>query len=117
LKANALRFDIYLPIYYNEKDSSDNRLLVEEEKFLITYEELQNKFRGISVEDNPIRGSWLNDDGIHFDDESTVYHVLCKLTIDNLQWLGNSGKTCGQIQARRNLPVLHRSVQILTPSS
>jgi hypothetical protein len=89
LKANALRFDIYLPIYYNEKDSSDNRLLVEEEKFLITYEELQNKFRGISVEDNPIRGSWLNDDGIHFDDESTVYHVLYKLTIDNLQWLGN----------------------------
>jgi hypothetical protein len=86
---NSLRFDIYLPIYYNEKDKDGNKIAVEKEKFVDTFKEIRAVFRGVSAEENAITGSWLDDYDTEYDDELTVYHVVCKLTAKNLQWLSN----------------------------
>lgn len=85
----SLRFDIYLPLYHNEKDSSGQRIPVEPKKFLDTFNDLRDRFRGVSVEENTILGSWLDDEDIINDDELRVYHIAFKLSADNLQWISN----------------------------
>jgi len=85
----SVRFDIYLPIYYNERDAAGNRIEVEKAKLLDTFKELRNRFGGISAEEHRIIGSWLDDAGIVNDDENTVYHIVCDLTRENMQWLSN----------------------------
>lgn len=82
----SLRFDIYLPLYYNEKDSSGQRIPVEPEKFPYTFNEITRVFGGCSAEENLILGSWIKKEtNEQIDDQNRVYHVVVDLTVDNLQ--------------------------------
>ncbi len=76
----SLRFDIYLPLFYNDKKP------IEKSKFLEVFNELTILFGGSSSEENSILGSWIDPkSGIRYDDENRVYHVVCDDTSDNVQ--------------------------------
>lgn len=60
------RYEIYLPREYNP-NKDVNRLLIEDEKFDQTYEELWREFKGVTVtresENQALRGFWLENSG------------------------------------------------------
>ena len=82
------RYEIYLPLEYNP-DEHGNRLRIEEEKFDQTYEELWQKFRGITLspesENQALRGLWLNESDQLFKDKVLTIMVyatdITRLTI------------------------------------
>ena len=76
----SLRFDIYIPLRYNDKK------LIEKSKFLDVFNELTGLFGGSSSEENSIMGSWIDPkSGIRYDDENRIYHIICDNTADNIQ--------------------------------
>lgn len=76
----SLRFDIYLPLYYNDKKP------VEKSKFVDVFNDLSMLFGGCSAEENSIMGAWIDPiTNIRYDDENRVYHVICEKTHHNIQ--------------------------------
>ena len=75
------RYEIYLPVEYNP-DEHGNRLLIEEEKFDQTHEELWREFRGITLspesENQALRGLWLNESDQLFKDR--VFTIIVYAT-------------------------------------
>ena len=64
--------DIYLPIYYNDKQP------VEKSKFVETFNELVEMFGGCSADDNTIMGRWKDPHSNYvYDDEIRIYHIIC----------------------------------------
>ena len=80
----SLRFDIYLPLYYNNKQP------IEKSNFVDVFNELSNLFGGCSSEENSLMGSWIDPkSNIRYDDENRVYHIICDKTLDNIQIISN----------------------------
>jgi hypothetical protein len=71
-----------LPLKYN-----DNRF-VEEIKFTETYDDIIKKCRGITIEDTPIMGAWINPEtGQTIEDEIIVYWAICYDLDENIEFL------------------------------
>jgi hypothetical protein len=73
LSSSSIRVDIYLPLYYNNNQS------IEKSKFVDTFNELVEMFGGCSADEHTILGSWKDPDSdILYNDENTIYHVICE---------------------------------------
>ena len=81
-----LRVEILLPLYYNPTGSKKRRR-VEGAKYLQTYEELYEKFEGCTIDNSPTIGGWKNPrTGKMIKDENVAYWVVCKSTVENLNF-------------------------------
>ena len=71
--AISIKFDIFIPLQYNDKTDIDK------EQFLIMYEELSSFFGGCSVDDNSLlSGRWVNPETNEpIDDKLRPYQIVC----------------------------------------
>ena len=68
------KVDIQLPLKFNPEDGGGK---VPEEQFFETYENLLNMAGGISTNNTPILGSWINPkDKKRYNDKSIVFSVV-----------------------------------------
>jgi hypothetical protein len=80
-----IKVEILLPLSYNDKRS------IEDQKFANTYDDLTNKFGGVTIADKPIIGNWIDPNTrIQYKNEkNTACWVLCKKTKTNIDFLKN----------------------------
>jgi hypothetical protein len=65
------KVDIQLPLKFNPEEGGEN---IPQEYFFETYEELLKLASGISTNNNPIIGSWVNPkDKKRYDDKTIVF--------------------------------------------
>jgi hypothetical protein len=77
-----IKVEILLPLYYNDKKR------IEEEKYLITYDEIVERFRGCTIDNTPLIGGWADPDTKEkYEDESIAYWIVCKRTKENVTFL------------------------------
>lgn len=68
---------IQLPLKYNPSEENAERKNIEEVKFIQTYNELLDMIGGISINQTPIKGAWVDPtNGIRYDDENRLFSVL-----------------------------------------
>ncbi len=80
------KVDIQLPLKFNPEDGGKR---IPEEYFFETYEELLKMCGGISTNNTPILGSWINPkDKKRYNDRSIVFSIVIesddKMTITNI---------------------------------
>ncbi len=87
LSSSSIRVDIYLPLYYNNKQR------IEKSKFIDTFNELVKMFGGCSADQHSILGSWKdpNSDTL-YNDENRIYYIICEDTEENKNCLVNTKK-------------------------
>jgi hypothetical protein len=77
-----IKLEILLPLNYNDKTR------VEEHKFVATYDELIEKFNGVTVDRTPLLGGWVDPaTERRYQDETIVYWIVCKSTTQNLSFI------------------------------
>lgn len=79
----CLRVEILLPIRFRNPHHSEKK------KFIDAYEEIVEKFRGVTYEDTPIMGSWVSCEETVIVEPMMKYWVICEENEENLQFLTN----------------------------
>ncbi|HEX7179383.1 MAG TPA: hypothetical protein VF220_06620 [Nitrososphaeraceae archaeon] len=80
----SLRVEILLPLKYNDNTP------VEKRKFTETFDDIVIKFGGITIDDSPIMGGWIDPaTKRRYEEEMIVYWVMCEDTEENKSMLGN----------------------------
>jgi hypothetical protein len=84
-----IKVEILLPRYYNDKRR------IEEEKYVATYDEIIEKFKGCTIDNTPLIGGWIDPDtNERYEDESVVYWIVCKCTKENITFLRQLKESC-----------------------
>ena len=83
------KIDIQLPLTYNLRKGQGVGEKIPEQYFFDTYEELLEKFGGISTNPNPIMGSWIHPKTKkRYNDKSMVFSVVVEsgdiMTVTNV---------------------------------
>jgi len=79
-----IKAEILIPIYYNDKTS------VEDEKLTATYDDIEARFGGCTLDETPLIGGWIDPDTkIHYEDQNITYWVLCDGTDGNIEFFRN----------------------------
>ena len=81
-----VRYEILLPLRYNDGSPDDNALLEQ------TREELLVRFDGVTFEPTILIGAWVQD-GIRYDDPLVLLYVDCENTGANKQYFRNLKET------------------------
>jgi hypothetical protein len=77
-----LKFEVLLPLKYNDKTN------IERDKFTQTIDDIVTRFRGITIDDTPVVGAWIDPDTDRLiEDEIVVYWAICKHTKANVDFL------------------------------
>lgn len=80
----SIKLEILLPLNYNDKTK------VEEDKFAATFDELIEKYNGVTVDRTPHLGGWVDPaTEKRYQDETIVYWIVCKSTTQNLDFIKN----------------------------
>jgi hypothetical protein len=75
-----IKAEILLPLHYSDKTE------IEDYKFENTYDKIETKFGGVTVNDVPLIGYWIDPEtGIHYDKERSIgCWILCEKNKKNL---------------------------------
>ena len=69
-----IRVDIHLPLKFNPEESGKE---ISQEIFFQTYEELLKLAGGISTNNNPLNGSWINPlSNVRYDDKTITFTIV-----------------------------------------